>query len=294
MRTGIPERLCGRPFSLNDLQAIKEEVQGGYSLSRMEIARRVCNRLNWGNSLGQPQLMSCRVVLLRLHRLGFIELPPPLTGNGNGKGLVRQKAKLPLLSFLETDLQSLRGLRLDRVRTREESAYWNGLIDEYHYLGYKPLPGAQVRYLIRWDGGDLGAIGFSAAAWKVGVRDQWIGWDGLTREKGLRLIVNNSRFLVLPNIRVKNLASRVLSLCAVRIRDDFSETYGYEPVLLETFVEKGRYSGTCYRAANWLYLGDTTGRGKLDRNHRQGVPVKAVFVYPLVRDPRRSLVEAGR
>ena len=94
MRTGIPERLCGRPFSHNDLQAIKEEVQGGYSLSRMEIARRVCNRLNWGNSLGQPQLMSCRVGLLRLHRLGFIELPPPLTRNGNGKGLVRQK-KLP-------------------------------------------------------------------------------------------------------------------------------------------------------------------------------------------------------
>jgi len=294
MRTGIPERLCGRPFSLNDLQAIQGEVQGGYCLSRMEIARRVCNWLNWANSLGQAQLMSCRVGLLRLHRLGIIELPPPLRRNGNGKGLVRQKAKLPSLSFLEADLQSLTGLRLDRVRTREESAYWNILIDEYHYLGYKPLPGAQARYLIRWDGGELGAIGFSASAWKVGVRDQWIGWDALTREKGLRLIVNNSRFLVLPNIRVKNLASRVLSLCAGRIRVDFSETYGYEPVLFETFVEKGRYSGTCYRAANWLYLGDTTGRGKLDRNHKHSVPVKAVFVYPLVRNPRRRLAEVAR
>ena len=112
---------------------------------------------------------------------------------------MRQKAKHPQLSILETDLQSLTGLRLDRVRTREESAYWNGLIDKYHYLGYKPLSGAQVRYLIRWDGGDLGAVGFSAAAWKVGVRDRWIGWDALTREKGLRMIVNNARFLVLPN-----------------------------------------------------------------------------------------------
>lgn len=291
MNKGIPERLCGRPFTHDALQAIKEEVQGGYSLSRMEIARRVCSRLNWGNALGQPQLMSCRVGLLRLHRLGLIELPPPLTRNGNGKGLVRQKAKLPLLSVLETDIQSLTGLRLDRVRSREESAYWNSLIDEYHYLGYKPLPGAQARYLIRWDGGDLGAIGFSAAAWKVGVRDRWIGWDALTREKGLRMIVNNARFLVLPNIRVKNLASRVLSLCARRIRVDFLETYNYEPVLFETFVEKGRYSGVCYRAANWLYLGDTKGRGKLDRYHRQGVPVKAVFVYPLVRNPRQSLAE---
>jgi len=294
MNKGIPERLCGRPFSYDALQAIKEEVEGGYSVSRMEIARRVCSRLNWVNASGQPQLMSCRVGLLRLHRLGLIELPPPLKRNGNGKGLVRQKAKLPLLSVLETDIQSLTGLRLDRVRSREESAYWNSLIDEYHYLGYKPLPGAQVRYLIRWDGGDLGAIGFSAAAWKVGVRDRWIGWDALSREKGLRMIVNNARFLVMPNIRVKNLASRVLSLCARRIRVDFLETYKYEPVLLETFVEKGRYSGVCYRAANWLYLGDTKGRGKLDRHHRQGVPVKTVFVYPLVRDFRRSLAEVAQ
>jgi hypothetical protein len=294
MRKRIPERLCGREFSFKHLQAIKEEVQGGYYFSRAEIARRVCKRLNWSNALGRPQLMSCRVGLLRLERLGLIELPPPQKRNGNGKGLIRQKVELPPLAVLTTELGSLTGLRLDRVRTRKESAYWNSLIHEYHYLGYKPVPGAQVRYLISWDGGDLGAIGFSASAWKVGVRDQWIGWDGLTREKGLRLIVNNSRFLVLPNVRVKNLASRILSLCAGRIRDDFSEAYGYEPVLLETFVEKGRYSGACYRAANWLYLGDTTGRGKLDRNHRQGIPVKAVFVYPLVRDPRRSLVEAGR
>lgn len=294
MRRGIPERLCGRPFSHNELQAIKEEVQGGYSQSRMEIARRVCTRLKWDNASGQPQLMSCRVGLLRLHRLGLIGLPPPLTRNGNGKGLVRQKAKLPPRSILETDIQSLTGLRLDRVSSREESAYWNSLIDEYHYLGYKPLSGAQVRYLIRWDDGDLGAIGFSAAAWKVGVRDRWIGWDALSREKGLRLIVNNARFLVLPNVRVKNLASRVLSLSARRVREDFLETYNYEPVLLETFVEKGRYSGVCYRAANWHYLGDTTGRGKLDRYHRQSVPVKAVFVYPLVRNARQRLAEVGQ
>lgn len=290
----IPERLCGRPFSHKELEAIREEVQEGYSQSRMEIARRVCTRLKWDNASGQPQLMSCRVGLLRLHRLGLIGLPPPLTRNGNGKGLVGQKAKLPPLRIVETDIQSLTGLRVDRVSSRGESAYWNTLIDEYHYLGYKPLPGAQARYLIRWDGGDLGAIGFSAAAWKVGVRDRWIGWDALSREKGLRLIVNNARFLLLPNIRVKNLASRVLSLSARRVREDFLETYNYEPFLLETFVEKGKYSGICYRAANWHYLGDTTGRGKLDRYHRHSVPVKAVFVYPLVRNARQRLAEVGQ
>lgn len=294
MSKGIPKRLCGREFTHKDLQTIKEEVQDGYYFSRAEIARQVCNRLNWFNLLGQPQLMSCRVGLLRLDRLGLIELPPPRRRNGNGKGLIRQKAKLPQLSVLTTKLRNLTGLRLDRVRTRKESAYWNSLIDKYHYLGYKPVPGAQVRYLIYWDGGSLGAIGFSASAWKVRVREEWIGWDIATREKGLRLIVNNSRFLILPNIRVKNLASRILSLCKDQLVIDFADTYGYKPVLLETFVEKGRYPGTCYRAANWLYLGDTTGRGKLDRYHKHAVPVKSVFVYPLVRNPLERMMEVGQ
>lgn len=294
MSKGIPKRLCGRELSLKNVQTIKEEVQGGYSFSRAEIARRVCNRLKLFNPLGLPQLMSCRVGLLRLYRLGLIELPPPRTRNGNGKGLNRQKVKLPQLTLLETDLKSLTGLRLSRVRTRKESAYWNSLIDEHHYLGYKPVPGAQVRYLIRCDKGDIGAIGFSASAWKVGVRDKWIGWDSTTRENGLHLIVNNSRFLVLPNVRVKNLASRILSMCAKRLVIDFAETYGYGPVLLETFVENGRYPGTCYRAANWLYLGNTTGRGKLDRYHKHAVPVKSVFVYPLVRNFLLRLTEVGQ
>lgn len=294
MSKRIPKQLCGSEFTLKKLQAIKEEVQSGYSISRSEIARRVCKRLSWFNLLGQPKLMSCRVGLLRLHRLGLIELPAPRTKNGNGKELLRQKVKLFPLNELRRDIGNLTGLRLDRVRTRKESAYWNSLIDEYHYLGYKPVPGAQIRYLIKWDGGDLGAIGFSASAWKVGVRDEWIGWDRAKREKGLHLIVNNSRFLILPNIRVKNLASRILSQCAGQLGIDFAETYGYKPVLLETFVEKGRYLGTCYRAANWISLGDTTGRGKLDRYHKHAVPVKAVFVRPLIRNALLRLREVAK
>ena len=286
MSKAIPKQLCGRKFTLENLQTVKEEVQSGYCISRAEIARRVCNRLSWYNLLGQPKLMSCRVELLRLERLGLIELPAPRTRNGNGKGLVRQKIKLSQRSELRTDIRNLSGLRIDRVRSRKESAYWNSLIDEYHYLGYKPVPGAQVRYLIYSDEGYLGAVGFSASAWKVRVRDEWIGWDSGKREKGLYLIVNNSRFLILPNVRVKNLASRILSLCAGQLRIDFTESYGYEPALIETFVEKGRYSGTCYRAANWNYLGDTTGRGKLDRYHNHAVPVKSVYVRPLVRNAR--------
>lgn len=294
MRKGIPKQLCGSKFTLKKLEAVKEEVRVGYSISRAEIARRVCNRLGWFNLLGEPKLMSCRVGLLHLERLGLIELPPPRTRNGNGKGLVRQKARLPQLKELRTDIRNLTGLCLDRVRTRKESACWNSLIDEYHYLGYKPVPGAQVRYMINWDGGYLGAVGFSASAWKVRVRDEWIGWDSATREKGLHLIVNNSRFLILPNIRVKNLASRILSLCASQLGIDFAESYGYKPALLETFVEKGRYLGTCYRAANWICLGDTAGRGKLDRYHKHAVAVKVVFVRSLVRNAVVRLTEVPK
>ncbi len=294
MGSKLPERLCGIPFSQEDLDVVRQEAQAAFHHSRAEIARRVCRRLNWMNSLGQAKLMSCRVALLRLHRAGLIELPLPQKGNGNGRGLTKQKVKLPRMEPLDKPVGELQGLCCQQVSTREESAYWNSLIDEYHYLGYTPLSGAQVRYLIRWDGGDLGAIGFSASAWKVGVRDRWVGWDEATRRAHLHLVVNNARFLILPNVASRNLASRVLSMSVRQLRDDFHQRYGYKPVLMETFVEKARFSGTCYRAANWTYLGDTKGRGKLDRHHEHLLPVKSVFVYPLVGNFRQQLQEVGQ
>jgi len=154
---------------------------------------------------------------------------------------------------------------------------------------YTPLPGAQLRYLIDCDQGMLGAIGFGAAAWKVAARDRWIGWEAPCRETHLGRVLNNARFLILPWIQVKNLASKVLALAAARIPDDFAARYGERPVLLETFVEIPRFRGTCYRAANWRHLGETTGRGKCDRAHRAALPRKAVYVYPLAADFRSAL-----
>ncbi|MCP4967706.1 MAG: DUF4338 domain-containing protein [bacterium] len=181
------------------------------------------------------------------------------------------------------------GLRLSPVTDKGASRLWNGLIDRYHYLGYTPLPGAQVRYLIESDQGLLGALGFGAAAWKVASRDRWIGWDRAGREAHLGRVLNNARFLLLPWIRVKNLASKVLSLSALQVAEDFAARYGERPVLLETFVEIPRFAGTCYRAANWRYLGETAGRGKADRTHRATLPRKGVYVYPLRADFRRVL-----
>jgi len=216
-------------------------------------------------------------------------LPPPCNGNGNGKGLLRQRIKWPSADGITGAVSDLGTVDLVPVEDRETSALWNGLIDRYHYLGYQPLPGAQLRYLIGCSAGVLGAMGFGAAAWKVAARDGWIGWDREAREQHLPQVLNNARFLILPWVRVRNLASRVLSLAARRIAVDFAARYGIRPLLLETFVETGRFRGTCYRAANWQCLGQTTGRGKCDRTHRARLPLKDVYVYPLQRDFRPQL-----
>jgi hypothetical protein len=169
-----------------------------------------------------------------------------------------------------------------------DSSLWNELIERYHYLGYDPLPGAQMRYFVVAGGRMLAALGFGASAWKVAPRDRFIGWSHEQRSANLNLIVNNARFLILPWVRSPNLASRVLSAVARTLPRDWERRYGYCPVLLETFVEE-RFRGTCYRAANWICVGRTQGRGKLDRKHRAALPKKLIFLYPLRRDFRAAL-----
>lgn len=281
--------VCGRVFGAAELARVRAQIEQASPPLRAEIARRVCRALGWTDALGRPKLMSCRVALLRLHRAGLIELPPPRNGNGNGQGLSRQRVAWPQETPLNTTLAELCGLAVEPVANKADSALWNGLIERYHYLGYSPLPGVQMRYLIRCSDGVLGALGFGAAAWKVAARDGWIGWDGATRERHLAGVLNNARFLIVPWVRIPNLATKVLSLASRRVGDDVQARYGIRPVLLETFVETGRYRGTCYQAANWRYLGDTTGRGKCDRTNSAQLPIKAIYAYPLTRGFRRRL-----
>ena len=177
-------------------------------------------------------------------------------------------------------------IALEIVDTKT-SSLWNAYIDRYHYLGYTPLPGAQLRYFVKADGEILALLGFGAAAWKCAPRDTFIGWDAEARKRNLHLVVNNARFLIL--VQVKNLASRILSLAAKRIGSDWHARYGYAPVLLETFVDTERFTGTCYKASNWVCVGATQGRGKLDRYHEQKLPVKSVWLYPLDKDFRQCL-----
>jgi hypothetical protein len=282
-------KLCGRPLSAGDLETIRRVIGEADPPLRAEVARRVCDALGWHDTLGRPKLMSCRVGLLRLHRAGLIALPPARNGNGNARALVKQPDTWPREQPLCGSAGQLGGLRLEPVTDKAASRLWNGLIERWHYLGYSPLPGAQLRYLVQWDHGVLGALGFGAAAWKVAARDRWIGWDAPGREAHLGRVLNNARFLLLPWVRVRNLASKVLALAAARLPADFAARYGERVVLLETFVEVPRHQGTCYRAANWQYLGETTGRGKCDRTHQACLPRKAVYVYPLVAQFRRAL-----
>ena len=284
-----PIKVSGREFGRKEIEIIREVIGTVAPPLRAEIARRVCEALNWRNVRGELKAMSARVALLRLHREGIIELPAPRNGNGNGKPLSKQRPSLPRPQPIECTVNDLNGLAVSRVLSAEDSALWNGLIDRYHYLGYQPLPGAQLRYLIRWQGGVLGAIGWGAAAWKVAARDQWIGWTATGREAELGKVLNNARFLILPWVRCRNLASKVLSISERCVVEDFEARYGVRPVLLETFVERARFQGTCYRAANWRRLGQTQGRGKCDRHHRATLPIKDLYVRPLRQDFRRHL-----
>ncbi|MCP5065936.1 MAG: DUF4338 domain-containing protein [bacterium] len=284
-----PVKVCGRSFSAEDLETVRRIIADESAPCRAEIARRVCREFDWVNEGGDLKAMSCRVALLRLQERGFLQLPAPLRRNGNGKPYRPTQEIAPPPAGIVGSAGEVSGLRLRAVDSRTDSKLWNEAIARFHYLGYTPLSGAQQRYLVQSDDGILGAIGFGASAWKVAARDRWIGWTSQQRQSSLHRVVNNARFLLLPWVRVKNLASRVLSMSAQRLARDWQQRYGYQPVLLETFVEQPRFSGTCYRAANWIYVGDTQGRGKLDRYWERALPIKSVYLYPLVRDSRRKL-----
>ena len=283
-------RACGKQFSTGELQTIRSIIETPDRPNRAEISRRVCQALRWVRPDGQLKDMSCRVALLRMHRQDLITLPPPKTRNGNGRCMRTTSSRSNPQNPITQKAGKLEQLCLQLIEQKNQSSLWNEYIHRYHYLTYTPLPGAQLRYFIQTKHQILGALGFGAAAWKTAPRDRWIGWDQTQRKNRLHLIVNNARFLILPWVTSDNLASKVLAMAARRITDDWLKRYGYQPVIMETFVEKQRFPGTSYKAANWIYLGDTKGRGKLDVHHKNPLPIKAIFVYPLIKNFREKLI----
>jgi hypothetical protein len=282
-------RYCGRDFTPTEIELIRELLNVP-QMNRARLSREVCDRLGWRRDNGGLKDMSCRVALNRMHADDLIALPPPR----NPKPVTYrsyphlEQAVLPPVTLPCIDLARL---QVDPVLTKSDSLLWNAYVERHHYLGHQPLPGAQLRYFVRAAGHIVAALGFGASAWKVKPRDQVIGWSKEQRQRNLHLVVNNARFLIMPWIQCKNLASRILALVSRRLPDDWHTRYGYRPVLLETFVEQPRFTGTCYKAANWRHLGDTQGRGKLDVLHRKAQPVKSIWIYPLMRDFQRRLCD---
>jgi hypothetical protein len=287
----------GVDFTAEILGRIQRIIDTQPGISRVKLSRAVCELLDWKSITGKLKDMSCRVALLKLERDGKLSLPAPHPfGNGGTRPTPVTKASEELTGHEEEQIQgtlkSLGRIVLIRIDSSSSSAsrQWNGIMSRYHYLGAGPLCGAQIRYLIR-DSYDriLGGLSFSASAIAVKDRDKWIGWDSYTRMENLQLIICNSRFLILPSVKVPHLATHVLGLICRRIANDWLERYGYKPVLLETYVDSERFKGTSYRAGNWIYVGATSGRSRQDRNHDLQVSRKKIFIFELNKHARSVL-----
>lgn len=288
------ETYCGRTFTLKDLSAIKEIVSICSRNSRTELANTICELYSWKRPSGKLKTVECRQFLEYLEGKGILFLPQ--RKERRPKGI---KTKVQRTEFgkegdvLTGKTGDYKPIFLKKVESKEQRDLWYEYVDRYHYLGYQVPFGAQIRYFIesgKSGGGILGCLQFSSSAWKMSDRDKWIGWDDNLRRQNLQKIINNSRFLLLPWVKVKNLASTVLSLACGVIADDWESIYGYRPVLLETLVDKNRFKGTCYKAANWTHVGITTGRGRMDMEHnRHGLEPKDIYVYPLTAKFREYL-----
>jgi hypothetical protein len=280
-------RYCGRLFSADELACIAQLIAQDPHRSRAQLSRLTCRALRWYKPDGGLKEMSARVAMLRMHNDGLITLPPPRCKRPDPT--VHLSARTNPGTALTQGAGALRPLHLQRVRDKSHSRLWNEYIERYHYLGHTLLPGAQLRYFIYRNDQPIALLGFGAGAWHSAPRDRFIGWSPAQRKRNLHLIVNNARFLILPWIQSKNLASMILAMAAKQLPGDWCAQYHYRPLLLETFVEKPRFEGTCYKAANWRYLGHTQGRGKLGPSGKQSVPIKDLWVFPLSRTFKAQL-----
>jgi hypothetical protein len=288
---------CGRSFSRSELELMRQIAAEFAGLGRTEIARTICELMEWKRPGGGLKNHECRQLLERLEERGWLRLPAVRALGPRGPRRVLPTLRSAPQPELDGRAGDYEPLRLIVVEPGAESALWIELVERYHYLGYGVPVGAQLRYLVRSErsGGQvLACLQWSSAAWKMAARDRWIGWSAQERARNLPYLVNNSRFLILPWVRVKGLASKILGLCARQLPGDWEQRYGCRPLLLETLVDGQRFAGTCYRAANWTPLGETQGRGRMDRRHQaDGSARKLVLVYPLCSNVQQRLRQAS-
>jgi len=282
----------GRCVTVADIEGIRELVAAHPDVSRRALSQKLARAWGWSQANGHPCDMVCRSLMLALHRAGHIELPAVRYTPPNP--LAKRERPAPVevdATPMCTDLAGLGPLEFRQVRRTSEERLFNGLIETHHYLGYVQPVGEHLKYIVWMGDRPVACFAWSSAPRHLGPRDRYIGWSAAARRRNVRLVAYNTRFLVLPWIRVPHLASHLLGRMVRMLSGDWERLYGHPIHFAETFVEPERFKGTCYRAANWVYLGQTTGRGKDDQTHRPNRPLKDVLGYPLTRRFRDLLSE---
>jgi hypothetical protein len=276
-----------------DLVFIHRLIAEGPQCSRRRLSEKLCQAWNWVQPNGALRDMVCRSMMLMLHRRGLIELPPvrqvgrsSLLGRG---GRDKPAAVIVDQTPLSMSFAELGPLQVRQVRRTPEEALFNSLLQQHHYLGYTQPVGEHLKYLVYAGGRPIACLAWSSAPRHLGSRDRFIGWSAPARLANIRLLAYNTRFLILPWVTVPHLASHLLGRIARRLSADWQSVYGHPIYFLETFIDPQRFAGTCYRAANWKVMGQTTGRGKDDLEHKANRSIKEVLGYPLIKDFRQRL-----
>jgi hypothetical protein len=285
----VPITIRKRTITEADLPPIQATINRHWEKGRKHISKVLCEEWNWRQPNGCLKDMACRELLLTLYRKGLINLPPRLISAHNDK----RNRSIPVVDIDHTPLQgklsTLPPVQLKMVRNTSLEPLYNSLVHHHHYLGYRQIVGNHLKYIAFIGDQPVACLGWGSAAWAVKSRESFIGWNKTAKDQNLHMVVNNIRFLVLPWISVKFLASKILALNIKLIKEDWPVIYQYPIYLLETFVESDRFAGTCYKAANWICVGQTKGIAKKGHNHVFHGTIKDVYLYPLRKDFREKL-----
>jgi len=283
----------GRIITAEDLAFIQQLIDNNRESSRRKLSAKLCEAWQWKQANGAPRDMVCRGLLLMLHRAGEIELPPvrfrppnPLADRSRPASILIDQTPI------EGALKKLQPITVEQVRRTADEALYNSLIEHHHYLGYEQPVGEHLKYVIWAQHRPIACMAWSSAPRHLGCRDRFIGWSGEARRRNIRFIAYNTRFLILPWMRIPHLASHILGQMARVVSKDWEQLYRHPIYFLETFVDTERYQGTCYRAANWIVLGKTTGRGKDDQTNRPNRSIKQVLGHPLTPRFRELLQQS--
>jgi len=286
----LPITIRKRTIASADLEFIQNIIYQNWAKGRTQISKILCRKWNWTQPNGRLKDMACREVLLTLYRKNLINYPP---GTHDGRNKKRNRS-IPVVevdqSFIENKLSALPPVELKLVRNTTLEPLYNSLVQEHHYLGYCQIVGNHLKYIAFVGQRPVACIGWGSATWSVKSRDAFIGWDKKTKEQRLHFVANNTRFLVPGWVRVKCLASKILSMNIKRISDDWIKVYHNPLYLLETFVDQNRFKGTCYKAANWIKVGQTKGTAKRGHNHLVHGKIKDVLLYPLRKNFKQKLM----